>query len=44
MRGRGIARDNAQAIAWFRKAADQGNVDAQSILATMDKNGRDAAE
>ena len=32
-RGRGVAKDEQQAIAWFRKAAEQGHVKAQNNLA-----------
>ena len=30
--GKGVAQDNAAAVMWFHKAAEQGNVDAQSML------------
>ena len=30
--GKGVTQDNAVAVMWFRKAAEQGNVDAQSML------------
>lgn len=30
--GRGVPRDKVKAIEWFRKAADQGHIDAQSAL------------
>ena len=30
--GQGVPQDNAQAAAWFRKAAEQGHADAQHIL------------
>jgi TPR repeat protein len=39
--GQGIAEDREQAVAWLRKAADQGNRDAkvslEQALAAMDK-------
>ena len=34
-----MARDGAQALAWTRKAAEQGNVRAQSRLAAMYEQG-----
>src|ERR1051325_9112089 len=33
--GRGVAQDFAQALKWFRKAADQGNASAQKNVALM---------
>ncbi|MCL2872326.1 MAG: sel1 repeat family protein [Betaproteobacteria bacterium] len=30
--GRGVAQDDAQAVVWYRKAAEQGNADAQNSL------------
>ena len=33
--GQGVAQDYAQALDWFRKAADQGNADAQCNLGSM---------
>ncbi len=30
--GKGVAQDNAAAVVWFHKAAEQGNVDAQFML------------
>jgi len=33
--GRGVARDEAQAIAWFRKVAQQGDSNAQYWLDRM---------
>jgi TPR repeat protein len=33
--GQGAAQDYAEAAKWFRKAADQGNVNAQARLASM---------
>ncbi len=38
--GRGVPQDDAQAVAWWRKAADQGFADAQYILGVMYVNGR----
>ena len=37
--GRGVAQDYKQAVAWYRKAAEQGDVDAQRILGMMYDNG-----
>ena len=33
--GRGVLRDDNQAVPWYRKAADQGNALAQSFLGSM---------
>ncbi len=33
--GRGVAKDEVEAVKWFRKAADQGNADAQHNLGVM---------
>ena len=41
--GRGIARDDAQAVQWFRRAAEQGNADAQHNLGVMLQAGRGIA-
>jgi TPR repeat protein len=30
--GCGVARDDAQAVAWYRKAAEQGDADARAAL------------
>ena len=30
--GRGVARDDANAVTWYRRAADQGNATAQCNL------------
>ena len=38
--GRGVARDDQQAVEWFRKAAEQGNAFAQADLGVMYQNGR----
>ena len=42
--GQGVAQDYAQAVAWYRKAADQGNADAQLNLGVMYANGRGVAQ
>ena len=31
--GRGVAQDDAEAVRWYRKAAEQGNADAMRALA-----------
>ena len=33
--GRGVAQDDAQAVAWYRKAAEQGDAAAQNNLGWM---------
>ena len=33
--GRGVAQDDKQAVAWYRKAAEQGDADAQLLLGKM---------
>jgi TPR repeat protein len=38
--GRGIAKDEAAAVQWFRKAAEQGNAAGQMHLARMYQQGR----
>jgi TPR repeat protein len=37
--GQGVAQDYAQALAWYRKAADQGNAGAQINLGDMYRDG-----
>ena len=37
--GKGIAKDEAQAVAWFRKAAEQGYAPAQFNLGVMYAEG-----
>ena len=37
--GRGVAKDDAEAVKWFRKAAEQGYAMAQSNLGVMYVNG-----
>ena len=39
----GVARDDAEAVAWYRKAAEQGNADAQNNLGVMYAAGRGVA-
>lgn len=38
--GRGVAKDDAEAVKWFRKAADQGNANGQNALGFMIREGR----
>jgi hypothetical protein len=38
--GRGVRQDYAQAVAWFRKAANQGNLFAQADLGEMYRDGQ----
>jgi uncharacterized protein len=33
--GRGVPRDETEAVAWLRKAAAQGNTDAKALLAIL---------
>ena len=42
--GRGIAKDEQEAVEWYRKAAEQGNVLAQINLGVMLANGRGIAK
>lgn len=37
--GKGVAQDHEQAVYWYRKAAEQGNVDAQHYLKGIYKEG-----
>lgn len=38
-RGEGVAKDEARAVRWYLKSAEQGNVDAQMNLAEMYSHG-----
>jgi TPR repeat protein len=38
--GRGVPQDYAQAVTWFRQAAEQGDADAQANLGSMYFTGR----
>ena len=38
--GRGVPKDETEAVRWYRLAADQGNADAQGNLGIMYANGR----
>ena len=42
--GRGVPRDTAEAIAWFRKAADRGEADAQIELGILLSPGHGAVD
>ena len=37
--GQGVPQDYAQALTWYRKAADQGNAEAQNNLGVMCESG-----
>ena len=37
--GQGVQKDDAQAVKWFRKAAEQGNAKAQYCLGVMYDSG-----
>lgn len=37
--GRGVQKSDAQAVSWYRKAADQGDEQAQYMLGSMYKSG-----
>jgi TPR repeat protein len=39
LKGKGVQQDFKQAVAWFRKAVDQGNATAQYLLGTMYHKG-----
>ena len=38
--GRGVPQDEAEAVRWYRKAAEQGDGDAQNNLGKMYYEGR----
>jgi TPR repeat protein len=38
--GKGVLKDDKQAVYWYQKAADQGYAEAQSILGVMYANGK----
>jgi alpha/beta superfamily hydrolase len=42
--GNGVARDPAEAVRWYRAAAERGNADAQNDLAVMYDAGDGVAE
>ena len=37
--GIGVAKDDAEAVSWYRKAADQGHANAQNNMGWMYQNG-----
>jgi TPR repeat protein len=39
-KGQGVPQDHAEAVKWFRKAADQGVAQAQSYLGAMYAKGQ----
>jgi uncharacterized protein len=39
--GIGVPRDYAEAVTWYRKAADQGDVTAQTSLGVGEARGSD---
>ena len=41
--GRGVARDDAEAVRWYRRAAEQGDASGQNSLGFMYQNGRGVA-
>jgi hypothetical protein len=41
--GRGVAKDEAEAVRWYRLAAAEGNADAQYYLGFMFQHGRGVA-
>jgi len=43
-RGDGVPENDAEAVKWFRKAADQGYADAQHNLGSMYANGEGVPE
>ena len=42
--GRGVAQDYAEAVKWYRLAAEQGDASAQSKLGAMYANGQGVAQ
>ena len=44
MDGRGVAKDDAEAVRWYRKAAEQGNANGQFELGFMYENGKGVAK
>jgi len=43
-RGLVVPRDDAKAVRWYRKSADQGNASAQYLLGVMYDGGRGVTE
>ena len=42
--GQGVPQDYAQAAVWYRKAAEQGDADAQTIVGVMYVNGHGVSQ
>ena len=42
--GEGVARDYSEAVKWFRRAADKGNIDAQFQLGLMYETGKGVSD
>ena len=42
--GKGVAKDNVEAVKWYRKAAEQGDASAQTNLGFMYENGKGVAK
>ena len=42
--GLGVRQDYAEAVKWYRKAAEQGDADAQNSLGVMYRKGRGVAQ
>ena len=42
--GLGVAKDEVEAVKWYRKAAEKGNAEAQLNLGEMYANGRGVEE
>jgi hypothetical protein len=42
--GRGVAKDDTEAVEWYRKAAEQGNALGQNNLGVMYRDGRGVAK
>jgi TPR repeat protein len=40
MSGKGVAQDTAEAMTWYRKAAEHGNADAENNLGAIYAEGR----
>ena len=39
-KGKGVPQDDAEAVKWYHKAAEQGDADAQNNLGVMYRNGK----
>jgi hypothetical protein len=42
--GRGVSQDDAQAVAWYRRAAEAGNTVGMNNLGRMYRDGRGVAQ